>query len=163
VAQTLSTSDLEHPFLKLEETGARASQIAVHSVIRDTLNSHIRVLCRHIQRPYSGAVLDGRDIGTVVYPDADVKFFITASEDVRAQRRAKELSMRDTTQSYESILTHIQERDMRDRSRSVAPLTASADAYSIDTTLLTLDQACETVLDIVKRHVLNAMPAALTS
>ncbi|MEC8041756.1 MAG: (d)CMP kinase, partial [Pseudomonadota bacterium] len=88
-----------------------------------------------------GAVLDGRDIGTVICPDAEVKLFVTASAEVRATRRHKELAEKGGTQSYETVLRDVVERDKRDSERATAPLKPAEDAVEIDTSDLSIEAA----------------------
>jgi cytidylate kinase len=102
-----------------------------------------------------GAVLDGRDIGTAVCPDAAVKLFVTASPEARAERRLKELRQRNAAAIYGDVLQDMKERDARDSSRRVAPLAAAPDAVIIDTTGLDADQVFEQASDIIAR----ALPA----
>jgi cytidylate kinase len=111
--------------LRNESVGAAASIVAVVPEVRAALLD----VQRSFARRQPGAVLDGRDIGTVVCPDADVKLFVTASAEVRARRRQKELGAKD----FETVLQEIRERDLRDSQRATAPLTAAADAVILDT------------------------------
>ena len=97
-----------------------------------------------------GAVLDGRDIGTVICPDAEVKIFVTASASARAQRRALELIQRGEKADYQAILADIIRRDARDSNRSVAPLRAADDAVTLDTTHLGIDAALAEALRMVE-------------
>ncbi|NJO54540.1 MAG: (d)CMP kinase, partial [Bacteroidales bacterium] len=99
-----------------------------------------------------GAVLDGRDIGTVICPDATVKIFVTASPEVRAERRFKELKGRGEAVTYDDVLADIRRRDERDSSRSAAPLAAAADAHLLDTTTLDIDAAFQMALGIIGRR-----------
>ena len=99
--------------------------------------------------PAKGAVLDGRDIGTVVCPSADVKFFVTASAEVRADRRFKELQEAGKPADYDKILADIKERDERDSNRATAPLKPAADAYVLDTSHLNAVQAFQAALDYI--------------
>ena len=101
--------------------------------------------------PAKGAVLDGRDIGTAVCPDAPVKLFVTATPEARAERRAKELRERGAAVIYRDVLQDMKERDARDSMRRVAPLAAAPDAVILDTTGLDADQALEQASDIIAR------------
>jgi cytidylate kinase len=96
-------------------------------------------------------VLDGRDIGTAVCPDASVKLFVTASVEARAARRFKELRQRGAPAIYDNVLQDMKERDARDSLRQVAPLAAATDAVTIDTTTLDADQVFETASDLIAR------------
>ncbi len=115
--------------LRGREAGELASRVAVHGPVREALVAFQRDFAA---RP-EGAVLDGRDIGTVICPDADVKLFVTASAEVRARRRTDELAAKGRAVDYERILAEVRERDHRDSNRSVAPLKPAADAIVIDT------------------------------
>jgi cytidylate kinase len=110
-------------------------------------------LQRDFARLKPGAVLDGRDIGTIVCPEADAKIFVTASPEERAQRRTRELAERGETSSYEAVLADIHERDARDRSRSFAPLVPASDAYILDTTNLDIDAAVAAAIRYVESRV----------
>jgi cytidylate kinase len=100
-----------------------------------------------------GAVLDGRDIGTVIAPDADVKLFVTASAEIRAQRRLRELLQRGMKAHYEDVLADIRARDARDSGRTVAPLKQAPDALLLDTSELDVDQAIAEALRLVREKV----------
>ena len=130
--------------LRNEAVGAAASQVAVIPEVRSALLA----LQRDFARRSPGAVLDGRDIGTVVCPDADVKLFVTASAEVRAKRRQQELGSGD----YATVLAEIQARDARDSTRATAPLTAAADAIVIDTSDMGIDEAVAVALDRISRR-----------
>lgn len=147
LAERLAADDLQNPILRQEEVGNAASKIAVIPVIREHLNRHIRRFSMEVASPYTGVVLDGRDIGTVVFTDAHIKIFITASPEVRAERRAAEMTLSDRPTS--EVLKQIHERDTRDQNRVVAPLMPANDAIIIDTSLLTIHDACQKTLDIV--------------
>lgn len=121
---------LEHSELRSEATGGLASRVSVHPKVRRALFERQRSFA--IQP--GGAVLDGRDIGTVIAPDADVKLFVTASVEARAMRRWKEMQQRGETHTLEEIEADLRRRDQRDRSRTAAPLMAAADAIMLDTT-----------------------------
>ncbi len=123
--------------LRTEAVGAAASIVAGIPEVRAALLDFQRNFAE--QQP--GAVLDGRDIGTVVCPHAEVKLFVTASPEVRAKRRLAELPESGADVSFEAILPDILQRDERDRNRAVAPLACAADAVIIDTSELTTDEA----------------------
>lgn len=99
-----------------------------------------------------GVIMEGRDIGTVVFPDADFKFFLTAKAEERARRRHLELEDAGRPQAFESVLRDLEERDRRDSTRSVSPLRRAPDAIEVDTTPLTLDQVIEKIAGIVERQ-----------
>jgi cytidylate kinase len=121
--------------------------------VRDLSNAIQREIVAVIgrERTYPGVVLEGRDIGTVVFPDAFRKFFVTASDEVRAERRYLELREKGEDVSRERILADLRERDQRDRTRDVAPLKAAADAIVVDTSALDIEQVLASILARVPR------------
>ncbi|WP_375262054.1 (d)CMP kinase [Palleronia sp.] len=133
-AQALRPEDLDAPGLRTAEVAEAASHVASDSEVRRALVEFQRRFARRDE----GAVLDGRDIGTVICPAAEVKLFVTASPEVRAHRRHREL---DDGTSYEAVLEDVRRRDERDMGRVDAPLRPADDAHHIDTTDLTIDQA----------------------
>jgi len=144
IAQNLNShpySDLE---LRTEAVGAAASIVAVIPEVRTALLAYQRNFADQLP----GAVLDGRDIGTVVCPDADVKLFITASPEVRARRRLAELKSYGVDVSFDVVLADIRQRDERDRTRSVAPLASAADAVVIDTSKMTAEEAISVAMRV---------------
>ena len=145
VALTLDVSYLEDPRLRGAEMGEAASVISAFQPVRDALLAFQRGFAG--QSP--GAVLDGRDIGTVVCPHADVKLFITATPEERARRRHQEILGRGETVAYETILADIRRRDERDMNRSTAPLKPAPDSILLDTTDFDADAAFRAALDLV--------------
>ena len=127
--------------LRDEAVSAAASRVAVHPAVRAALLSRQRAF----RRP-PGLVADGRDMGSVVFPDAAVKVFVTASADERAKRRWLQLRGRGIDVNIQSLLRDIQDRDARDRARAVAPLVAAPDALVLDTTDMTIEAAAAAVL-----------------
>ncbi|MGO4572499.1 (d)CMP kinase [Microvirga sp. 2TAF3] len=146
-AENLDVSHLDAPNLRGAEMGEAASVISAYQPVRDALLAFQRQFGS--QEP--GAVLDGRDIGTIVCPDADVKLFITATPEERARRRHVELLRRGENVEYEPILSDIRRRDERDMNRATAPLKAAADAITLDTTHLDADAAFWAALAIVEK------------
>lgn len=144
---------LSNPALRDEATGNAASKVAVIPAVRSALLDLQRNFAKEPffedGTPAKGAVLDGRDIGTVVCPDADVKFFVTASAEVRADRRFKELQDAQKPANYDTILKDIKERDERDANRATAPLKPAQDAYILDTSNLNAVQVFQTALDYI--------------
>ena len=138
-------SRLEDPELRSEITGGLASRVSVHAGVRQTLFERQRAFAT---QP-GGAVLDGRDIGTVIAPDADVKLFVTASVDARADRRFMEMQERGSTMSWDDIADQLRRRDERDSTRAESPLIPAPDAYLIDTSSLGRDQAIAAVIAMV--------------
>jgi cytidylate kinase len=147
LAATLDPARLKDPKIRGPEAGELASRTAAHGQVPEALLQFQRAFAH---RP-GGAVLDGRDIGTAVCPDADVKIYVTASPEVRARRRTDELRAKGRTIEYERILDEIRERDARDSGRAVAPLKAAADAHLLDTTDKDIEAAFRAAVDIVER------------
>lgn len=127
--------------IRSEEMGKGASQVAVHAALRAAL-----VDLQHNFRQAPGLVADGRDMGTVIFPDAELKIFLTASTETRAERRYKQLLGKGLPANYENILLDLQERDARDKGRASAPLVMAADAILLETDNLTIAEAVNMVL-----------------
>ena len=144
-AQNLETKDLEAPNLRAEEVGQAASFVSAHPAVRAAL----LVYQRNVAATLPGAVLDGRDIGTVVCPEADAKIYLDASVEARAKRRVKELRLRGVESIESRVLQEMQDRDARDSGRAVAPLRAADDALKIDTTDLSPDEVFDRALSYV--------------
>lgn len=132
--------------LRSEEMGRIASRIAALPALRAALLERQRAF-----RLPPGLVTDGRDMGSVVFPDASLKIFLTASAEVRAQRRYKQLMEKGFDANLVQILQDLRERDARDAARSAAPLQKTADALLLDTSDMTIEQAVQTVLDWYRR------------
>ncbi len=132
--------------LRTEETGTDASQIATLPRVREALLRRQRAF---LQEP--GLIADGRDMGTVVFPKAKVKFFLDASAEERAQRRYKQLKEKGVNASMRALSKDIQKRDERDRNRSVAPLVPAEDAVIIDTTELSVAEVIDSIMKIVNK------------
>ena len=145
-ARGLSLTEFDESQLRGRAMGEAASIVAALPEVRAALVEAQRNFAR---RP-GGAVLDGRDIGTVICPQADVKIFVTASPEARAQRRALELAERGEKADYAAILADIAKRDARDSERSDAPLRAAADAVLLDTTRMSVEAAFAEALRIVE-------------
>jgi cytidylate kinase len=148
-AAALTPEILGDPAIRGEETSAAASKVAAIPSVRAAILNWQRDFARNAARNSGGAVLDGRDIGTVVCPDADAKLFITASVQARADRRVKELQGRGETAIYARVLQDMQERDARDQGRSISPTKPATDALIIDTSDLTADQVFERALAFI--------------
>jgi CMP/dCMP kinase len=146
VAQSLDTSHLDDPRLREREMGEAASLVSGFQPVRDALIEFQRRFAAQLP----GAVLDGRGIGTVVCPIAEVKLFVTATPEERARRRHLELVARDEPADFTAILEDIRRRDERDTSRAVAPLRPAPDAVVIDTTSLDADAAFRRALEVVE-------------
>ncbi len=148
-AAAFPESVLEDPELRSEETGGLASRVSVHPAVRLMLFDRQR---RFATQP-GGAVLDGRDIGTVIATNADVKLFVTASVEARAQRRWKEMQERGDTRSLEEIEEDLRRRDARDMERKDAPLVVASDAYVLDTSALDRNAAIAAAIAAVEEAI----------
>lgn len=146
-ALNLSPDDLTDPTLKSGPVGAAASKVSVHPKVRAALLA--------FQRDFAakGGVLDGRDIGTIICPDADVKLYVTATQEERAKRRHAELTGYGEDLTVDQVLAQLIERDTRDSTRAIAPLKPAADAHLLDTTDMSIEavlsaaiEICDTVL-----------------
>ncbi|MCK6548368.1 (d)CMP kinase [Myxococcota bacterium] len=136
--------------IRTEEISAEASRVSALPGVRAALLDLQRRLGREHPK---GAVLEGRDIGTVVFPDAEVKIFLTASPEQRARRRVRDLEAAGAAASYDDVLASIEDRDQRDASRAVAPLRPAADAVLLDSTALTLEEVLGEITRIVREKV----------
>lgn len=146
IAETLTLEDLERQDLRQERVSQAASQVACHGSVREALLELQRYFALHPPAGRAGAVLDGRDIGTVVCPEAEVKIFVTAGAEARAMRRHRELLERGEGSIYARVLQDLEERDARDSGRAAAPLKAAPDAVVIDTTDMDIDTAFEAAM-----------------
>lgn len=141
---------LASPLLRSNDVGTAASKVATLGPLRARLIDFQKDFAARPAPPFKGAVLDGRDIGTVICPEAPVKLFVTASDTVRAERRLKELQSRGIESTYEAVLTDLRARDARDQSRSTAPLKAADDAVTLDTSGLDANQTLKKALEIIE-------------
>lgn len=137
------TSQIRRP-----EISAMASQISAIPAVRQFLLETQRQTARE-----NSVIMDGRDIGTVVLPDADVKIYLSASAEVRARRRWLELQEQNRSDSYEEVLQQMKERDHRDMHREIAPLRAAEDAVSVDTSDLTLEESVAAIIKIIQERL----------
>jgi cytidylate kinase len=151
IAERLEVGDLDEERLRGGEMGEAASIVAAYPKVRKALLD----LQRRFAHQRGGAVLDGRDIGTVIAPGAEAKIFVTASPETRAQRRHLELQRRGAAPALEIVLADIRRRDARDAARPDAPLKPAPDAQLLDTTALDIDGAVEAALAIVLRRRRN--------
>ena len=146
--QALSDMDygsMNSELLRAEAVSIAASKIAADPKVREALVFYQKSFAKK----KGGAVLDGRDIGTVISPDADIKFFVTASEKVRAERRFKELSLVDKELTFEDLLRKIKKRDRADKERSISPLVRAEDAVLLDTTELSIDTSVDIAINAI--------------
>jgi cytidylate kinase len=148
----LSQIDFDDPELKTEAVGGIASRISAYPLVREALLERQR---RFAAQP-GGAVLDGRDIGTVIAPDADAKLFVTATPEVRAQRRFAELRRLGLDVDFPDVLADIRARDARDRERAEAPLQAAEDAILLDTSAMAIEAAAAEAVAAVERRLASS-------
>jgi CMP/dCMP kinase len=144
-AQALDLGTLDDPALRSAGLGEAASLVARYEAVREALLAYQRAFAG--SEP--GAVLDGRDIGTVICPNADVKLFVTATSEERARRRFIELREAGTLVSEAEVLADIRHRDERDAGRAAAPLRRAQDAHLLDTTNLDIDAAFRAAIDLI--------------
>jgi cytidylate kinase len=151
-AQSISADDLTRPDLRTERVSQAASIVAAIPTVREALLGFQRDFAEHPPGGAAGAVLDGRDIGTVVCPEAKAKLFITATPEIRARRRHEELIGRGADSIYARVLEDMMERDQRDASRKVAPSRPAPDALVLDTSTLGANEVFEKALAFVKER-----------
>lgn len=158
LARQIKVSQLDEPVLKSGEVGAAASKVAVHPEVRAALFDLQRNFAAHPGKDFKGAVLDGRDIGTVICPEAQVKLYVDAQPHVRAERRYKELLSYGEDITLAQVVSNLAERDTRDKTRAQAPLKPAENAHLLDTTNLSIDAAFEQakalVLAVLKQNKL---------
>lgn len=147
-AAALDLGAIDETRIRTAQAGAMASRVASLPTVRTALYD----LQRSFATQPGGAILDGRDIGTVICPDADVKLYVTALPETRAHRRWQELTARGETITYEEMLAQTLERDRRDAERSDAPMKAASDAILLDTSELSIDAAVDAALRIVEKR-----------
>ncbi|WP_322893887.1 MULTISPECIES: (d)CMP kinase [unclassified Yoonia] len=147
VAQNLDPAQMDASTLRSAAVAQAASEVAVNPAVRDALTAFQRAFAA---RP-EGAVLDGRDIGTVICPGAQVKLFVTASAPRRAERRYAELQGSGSDTTLDAVLADVQARDARDAGRATAPLAAAADAVLIDTSDMTIAQAVAQAIAVIEQ------------
>ncbi len=152
VAGALTLADLAEPALREDSAAQAASKVAVIPAVREAL----RGLQRRFAAEPPGAVLDGRDIGTVVFPEAPIKIYVDATPEARARRRHEELREMGLASIYSRVLQDMRERDARDRGRAVAPLTLAKDALVIDSSELDADQVFARALAYIG-HILPGL------
>lgn len=151
-AEALQPSDLDNPNLTSDRAAVAASKVAAIKPVRTMLLGFQQSFAADPPNSASGVVLDGRDIGTVVCPEAAAKLFVTAAIEERAERRHKELLDKGEPSIYSRVLQALKDRDARDIKRSAAPLVAAPDAITVDTTAMDPDEAFASVLDSI-RHI----------
>jgi len=144
---------LGNPRLRDDDIGQAASKVAAIPEVRERLNALQKDFAKTPGHQYKGAILDGRDIGTIICPNADLKFFVTCDIEVRAKRRLKELQSKGIQATYGTVLDDMRERDTRDSKRKDAPMTRAEDAILIDNSTLNAEETLEMVLNIVKERL----------
>jgi cytidylate kinase len=152
-AKTVRAADLDDPRLREDRVSAAASVVAAIPAVRAALLAFQRDFAQRSPPGFAGTLLDGRDIGTVVCPEATVKLFVTASAEARAARRFKELQEAGVETIYQRVLQDIEQRDARDRERPTAPLRPAGDAIELDTTALDADAAFAKAADLIARKL----------
>ena len=152
-AETLTARDLEATNLRTPDVAQAASKVAVVKEVRAALVAFQRSFAARS----GGAVLDGRDIGTVICPTAHAKLFVTASAQTRATRRHAELQASGISDSFEQVLADVKARDERDTNRAEAPMIAAADAVTLDTSDLSIDEAVAQAIAIIERSRSSAL------
>lgn len=145
-AHALQAADLEADDLRTSEIAQAASRVATNPDVRKALLDFQRAFARRA----GGAVLDGRDIGTVICPEAEVKLFVTASDEIRARRRWNELREKGHDDSLEDVLAELRQRDERDSARADAPLRPADDAVLLDTSLMSIDEAIAAAISVIE-------------
>ncbi len=146
VAKKIGENDINNPAIFTEEIGGKAAIVAKMQPVRDILFKYQKDFANQ----EGGAILDGRDIGTVICPDADYKFFVIASPEERANRRFKEMKEKGQDVDYDDILNKIKERDEKDMNRAASPFKKADDAILIDTTNKSIDEVFQEVLSLIK-------------
>ncbi len=141
---------LEDPVLRSDKMAQGSSQVAIYPKVREILLDCQRNFSQ--DQSLKGSVLDGRDIGTVVCPNADVKLYITASPEIRAERRYKELQSKGINVTYEAVLQEMLDRDARDGTRATAPMKPAEDAIILDTSSMSAEDVLAKALGIIQKH-----------
>ena len=157
VIKNLTQELLANPALRTATVGAASSKVAAIPEVRAALLQYQRDFAANPPGNVGGAVLDGRDIGTVVCPTAQIKFYITASAEERARRRFAELKNTDPNLTFDNVLSDLQARDARDASRTVAPAKAAVDAYTLDTTSLNPAETLDEGIAIIRARFIEQL------
>ena len=149
LAKNLNLSEFDEDVLRTDKAAELASRVAIQPKVRAALLE----LQQRFAAQKNGAVLDGRDIGTVICPQADIKFWIDAKPEIRAKRRLMELETRGINNNFETILKALIERDTRDANRADAPMICAPDAFVIDTSALSAQQTLDMAISIVQKKM----------
>lgn len=148
--KTLKAEDLQDPAIRTDIVGQAASNVAKFPGVRDAMFAFQKNFAAKTPEGFEGVILDGRDIGTVICPDADVKLFVIASTEERSKRRLKELLGKGIQTDYDTVFADMKERDARDAGRDCAPLKAAADAFVLDTSHLGEAEVMERALTVIR-------------
>lgn len=151
MASSLQAKDLEDPRLRDEAVGKAASHIAAIPEVRSALLKFQQNFATHIPHEKQGVVIDGRDIGLVILPQAPCKIYVTASSEIRAERRRKELHEKGIASIYEHVLEDIKGRDQRDETRQVSPLRPAEGAFILDTSSSGIDEVVEKACEYINK------------
>lgn len=149
-AQTLSMKQVKNPVLIQDDVGQMASKVAKFPSVRNALKQFQQDFANNPPDSYDGAILDGRDIGTVICPHAPLKLYVTADAEIRARRRYEELINSNIKTTYETVLEELKQRDRRDINRSIAPLRPTDDAVILDTSQMNIEQVLQIALNHAK-------------
>ncbi len=159
VLRNLTSELLASPFLRSPEASDASSKVAALPEVREALVTYQRDFAENPPNGVGGVILDGRDIGTVICPDADMKFFITADVEERARRRFSELKVKNSSVTPTDVLKDMQERDLRDSTREIAPTKAANDANIIDMTEKTPAEGVSSMISVMKDKILSEIDA----
>lgn len=154
VLRNLTPELLSSPSLRTRQVSEASSKVAAIPEVRIALVDYQRAFAMNPPGDVGGAVLDGRDIGTVICPDAAVKLFVTANVDIRAQRRFDEMKRSYSSLTYDDVLADLKERDFRDSTRNIAPTKAASDAQWIDTSAATVEESLGQAVTAVREKFL---------
>lgn len=155
IKRNLTPELLSSPALRTPEVSEAASKVSSLPEVREALLQYQRDFAKNLPEYVGGVVMDGRDIGTVICPEADIKFFITASVEERARRRFLELRTRNDEDTFEKVLADLTARDLRDQTRKVSPLVAAEDAYILDTTKLDPSETLDEAIGVIRSSFLS--------
>lgn len=156
VRKNLTPELLKSPALRTPKVSEAASLVAALPEVRDFLLEYQRNFAKNPPPGIGGVVIDGRDIGTVVCPDADIKLYVTASAEIRAERAFKDLQKKNISVNYDAVLEDIRRRDARDTGRAIAPLKAAKDAFVLDTSALDPARALDQALVLIRAQMIEA-------
>ncbi len=150
---SLDPQALQDPALQTDEAGQAASKVAAIPAVRSALLEYQRTFAKAPPNGFEGAILDGRDIGTIVCPDACLKLYIDAKTRIRAERRHKELQSKGFSVKYDAVLADMQERDARDAGRETAPMKPADDAILLDTSNMGIDEVLDKALALAREKL----------